>query len=407
MEKNKETHIWDWATGFVPGSTTARALMGTLYCVLLRLAEHLTTGRLWKVRVTVVAVCLSLFLHFPSYDVFWTGDYLKSWKPVLEKFDNPAMDMASSYDTFSHASKLTWRVVVPFAAHFLNLGVSGALLLQFVAGVLLLYLVCRTTEKITGIRVTSLLVTLGVASIYAGNTSFTELRAIFDGVALALMVASMFFERPVVVGAMLSLAYWTDERALVASPLILIYHLIRIYQRKEGRPRSSYSTPLLIVVTWLVYGALRAYLTWQLGWVNSTGGVGFSHFLRGINLLPFGTWTGLEGGWLLVVLALLSLLHKRAWRLLSAFALSLLLVVAVSFSVVDITRSMAYVLPALFVALSVLARTESEADLRSYTAVAFLVSLAWPGYYAGGHSSIWWQYPFPIQMARWVLGRAG
>ncbi|MGQ9733306.1 MAG: hypothetical protein ACUVX8_18775 [Candidatus Zipacnadales bacterium] len=351
----------------------------------------------------MVAVLLSLFFHFPSYDVFWTGDYLNSWRPVLEKFNNPTMDMSSSYDADSHASKLTWRLTVPLIAHFLKLDVAGALLLQFAAGVLLLYFVCGIAHEVTGNRVTSALVTLGVASIYAGTTSFAELRGIFDGVALALMAGAMFFDNPLAVGGGLFLAYWTDERALVASPLVFMYHLIRGVKRHS----SSISIPLVVLMTWLVYGAVRAYLTWQLRWVNSIGGMGLFYFLRQINLLPFGIWTGLEGEWLFVLLALLVLFRKRAWSLLLAFGFSILLVIAVSLSVVDITRSMAYLLPALLVALSVLARIESEADLRVYAAVAFLLSLAWPGYYAGGRSTIWWQYPLPIQLLRWVLGRTG
>ena len=50
--------------------------------------------------------------------------------------------------------------------------------------------------------------------------------------------------------------------------------------------------------------------------------------------------------------------------------------------VFDITRSMAYLLPALFVALDVLGEVESVPDLRLLCGVSSLVSILSPNYYA-------------------------
>lgn len=60
-------------------------------------------------------------------------------------------------------------------------------------------------------------------------------------------------------------------------------------------------------------------------------------------------------------------------------------------------------LPALFLSVRVLHQTSSVDGIRTLTLVASLVSLAWPIYYAGGKSTIWWCYPLPLQVLRWLL----
>ena len=65
------------------------------------------------------------------------------------------------------------------------------------------------------------------------------------------------------------------------------------------------------------------------------------------------------------------------------------IILVVSLCVLDITRSMAYALPALFVALDVLAEVESVPDIRRLCRVASLVSILSPNYYVEKGTMIW------------------
>ena len=83
-----------------------------------------------------------------------------------------------------------------------------------------------------------------------------------------------------------------------------------------------------------------------------------------LNIFPAGAWTGLEGGWLLVLAAAVVLVRRRRFLFLAMYLGAIAILLIVSMCVYDITRSMAYLLPALFVVLDVLGEVESVPDLR-------------------------------------------
>lgn len=370
--------------------------------------------------MTLVALVAALFVSFPSYEKLLDDESAKAWEPILQQFESPLTGISEllaegERGTGSHASKKTFRLTVPVVGHFLGLGILGALVLQFVAGVLLFYFAADIVHRSTGDRSTALFATLAVGFSSPGIASFVDLGGFFDGVALFFLAAAIRADRPLWIGTSVFLAAWTDERALIASSLVLLYHSIRAENRdaQEGAGpdetfRITFLRPatLAVVGAWIGYFALRFSLAFSLGLETATGGVGLGVFLDQVNMIPMGVWSGLEGGWLLVALAILALVVERRFALLAAFLFFLGVVVAVALSVVDVTRSMTYALPALFVAIRILARVDRRSQVRLYSALACLVSLAWATYGAGGPTTIWWHYPLPVQIARWITGGA-
>lgn len=252
-------------------------------------------------------------------------------------------------------------------------------------------------------KIVALFTGLLVGSIFAGSTSFVELRGIFDGIAILFLIISMYSDIPLVIFICLSLSYWTDERGILASLMVLIYHLTRNSNSNMFNWRKLYSPiPVSIILSWIVYIVVRYFCVSVLHFTNSTGGVGLRIFLNQINQFPMGTWTGLEGGWLLVAFSLISLAAKKEYCHLLFFFLSITVIVTFSLCVVDITRSMAYLLPSIFVALQILVKDNEMRDIRVYCAIAMIISLITPNYYAGGEKTIWWQYPLPLQILRWI-----
>lgn len=132
------------------------------------------------------------------------------------------------------------------------------------------------------------------------------------------------------------------------------------------------------------------------------GGVEFSVLVDQLNIMPLAIWSGLGGAWLLVGAALLALLSQKRYRAALAFAGALVVMVGGALLVVDVTRSMAYCLPAVFVALSVLSRSEPHQRLERLTAISAAVSLVVPTFYIEGSAGVWWLYPLPVQLGRWI-----
>ena len=81
------------------------------------------------------------------------------------------------------------------------------------------------------------------------------------------------------------------------------------------------------------------------------------------------------------------------------------MVLIVSMIVLDITRSMAYMLPALFIALDVMSEVESVPDLRRICGASALVSILSPNYYVEGANLIYWNIPLPVRLLSWATGK--
>jgi hypothetical protein len=379
--------------------------LGSSYDRMIRLAERIVAGRFVSARILLVALAVGLFFSTPNYKRLYSEDNVKAWAGVLEKCNDPFLDMTRKYEPIVHESKLNFRLTVPIAAKLLGLGMTGLFALQSACGVLLLWACAATFLRITGDRVAALFLTIGVASTWAGATGFVELRGMFDVVALLFLACAVLAEGPVLAGLAVFLAAWTDERGLIASSLVYLYHVYRRYGGVGDRISAFFGpAPLGVVLSWSAYFATRFALARAYHITTPVAGVSPRIFLSQLNNLPMGCWTALEGGWLLVIAASIALVKLRQLAFLAAYASALAIVLASAMAVFDVTRSMAYALPAVFIALEVLRKTESGDDLRTLCVAASALSFLWPTYYAEYHNIIWWNSPLPFRALKWLGG---
>ena len=158
------------------------------------------------------------------------------------------------------------------------------------------------------------------------------------------------------------------------------------------------------MIALFVYIGIRFFLQQHYGiqtWSESRGE--FLLFDQ-INNSISGIWSGLEAGWLLIDLALITMIIKKHWLALSVFVVVIAVQIVAALSVVDITRSMGYLLPSILVAILILVK-EKEVNLKTYVMAACFVSLIALNYGVGGKSSIWLFYPLPVLILRLMLGR--
>jgi hypothetical protein len=382
------------------------ASLGAYYDRMIRLAERIVAGRFVTAKIALTALAVGLFFSFPNYQRLVAEGNRKTWVGILEKSDDPFRDMTTKYEPILHESKLNFRLTVPIAAKLLGLGMTGIFALQSACGVLLLWAAAVIFRRITGDGVAALFLTIGLASTWAGTTGFVELRGgVFDVVALLFLACAVLAEGPLLAGLAVFLAAWTDERGLIASSLVVLYHVYRRYDGVGDRISAFFGpAPTGVVLSWAAYFATRFALAQTYHMRIATAGVNHRTFLNQLNNLPMGCWTALEGGWLLVLAASIVLVKMRQLAFLAAFALSLSIILVFAMSVFDVTRSMAYALPAVFIALEVLRRTESGADLRAICVAASALSFLWPNYYAEINNTIWWYSPLPFRALKWLGG---
>ncbi len=367
-----------------------------IYNSIIVKCETFTNKKNWILITTVLLPLIVFFFAFPSYEGL-QGEFVSSWNAVLNQVQDPFVHHV--YDSNSHNSKLLFRITMPLIAHVLHLNVIGILVVQAIFGTLLFYFAIRLFERITRDKVTALLLTLSLTFTYAGRVSFTEIRGMFDGLALFFLVTSMYFKNPVLIFISVFLASWTDERALIASSLVFLYWM---YSNNFSGNRFFYTQTLAVLAGWIAYFGTRYILILFFDFETNAGGVGLSLLINQVNNTPMAVWSALEGNWLLVIAALYIALKTRKYTFSFLYAGGIVLLLLVSLSVLDLTRSMAYVLPSMFLAIALIKETETLSIMRKLAVTAAVISFIYPAYYTADVYYIGWTYPLPLQLLRYA-----
>ena len=111
------------------------------------------------------------------------------------------------------------------------------------------------------------------------------LGGFYDAVAILLLLFAMAARRPAVAGAALFAAAWTDERALLAAPLVCLFALAQ-----SERPRC-----IAVLSGAAAYLGSRMWLANAWALHTTMAGVGIPIFLRDLHMAPLGLWAGLTG----------------------------------------------------------------------------------------------------------------
>lgn len=375
--------------------------LGLTYVKLCRWIDDklgsLLSGPHWRIKALLWIIALTAVRAFPSYDALSTEFVQAKWHFAQIKFDNPLIDNGKVFSSDLHQSNLTFRLTVPLVAHVLKLGMPGVLILSALAGVVMLYRLMATVYRLAGTKQTAFFICLGVACTWPGATAYHELRGgYYDAVALCLLVLALSTSSTMLISIYTFLAAWTDERALIASSVSVLFWGF-------NRSTANRSKAVAVIVAGTVYVGIRAYLTARYSYNCRPIGVGLSVFLNQINIMPLAIWTGLGGNWIIVLCGMVVLFLRKRYLMAMAFLGSVGAVMAVAVVVIDVTRSMAYCLPAVLVGLNALIESESPKTIKRFATISGVVSFIIPTYYVEGSTGLWWLYPLPFQLGRWVL----
>jgi hypothetical protein len=360
--------------------------------------DRLLAGPYWKWKAVCAVVALSLFRAFPDYDALRTTFHETTWRDVQVKFDHPMLDTSRIFTPGSHASNLTFRLTVPILAHVFHLNEVGLLIFSACIGIVLLFLVLQVAFTLSGSKRAALFACLAIACAWPGETAFQELRGgYYDAVALCLLVAACAVSSSFLTAVLLFLAAWTDERALIASAFVFLLYAICNRGSFAGKPAA-------VVVAAVGYLGTRAYLTATHAYPLAASGVGLSILSQQIHVIPLAIWTGLSGSWILVGLGFVTLFQQKRYLAAAGFGAALAVMIASSLVVVDMTRGMAFCLPAVFVALAALSSSKGIKQIERLAAISAAISFVVPTIYVEGSAGFFWLYPLPVQIVRWLRG---
>jgi hypothetical protein len=371
-----------------------------LYHSAMAWLERALAGNKWMGKATVVLTLLSLFLHFPSnihLRMHLSGERLEStWTAIEQQRDHPFTPQA--HRVGSHEEKTAYRLTVPLIAKAFSLGPLGIYILQFLLGIAMIRLALAIAFRHCADRGMALLFTAGLVFIFPGSAAFFDTWGHRDPFAYFFLVLAIWSTRAPLVFVAVFLAAFTDERGLIASAFVLLYHMLE--QRGPGEGRLLSRQVIAVVLAWVAYFAGRLALSHFTDLRTATGGIGVADMLDRIDPLMWGLWSGLEGAWLIVMVFFAALFVARERQRLLLYGTAFTVVMVVALLVTDITRSMAYGFMLLFPALAWLHRRLAPEHLRVLLLFACVVSLIHPMYYTFGNSTLYAVDPLYIKVLR-------
>lgn len=358
----------------------------------------------WELKIGILAALVSLFFAFPYIHGYLHSGSAANWNALITQFDAPFKFV--EYAAGTHPSNIGFRVTVPLLAHYIGFGRTGSFVVQYLSFFILFYLVASLSKSALKDRTSAAIATFAFAFIWAGNILCSDIRGFFDVVSFALIVGAMRSKNPFIIFACLLLASFNDERSLIASGFVFLWHLMNSQSNGFAHFKDFFRiTPIWmsIIGSWVAYFILRFLMVNAFDFQIGAADIGVKQFLYQFNNLPLGTWLGLEGFWLIIFFTFIILWKSKAWTWLIANCILLLLIIILATAVVDITRSMAYMFPIIFISMLLLQKSAEQQLVRKILLVTFIMCL-FPAYYAGGSNLIYFQYPFPIQLLRgWYI----
>jgi len=346
--------------------------------------EKVTKGKYWTISATIIIAITCWVYFFPKYYVATTFlkpryDTASVERRVMKTQIKKPFTALPDYGA-AHPGKMQFRLTVPAIGYLFHLNYRQLLYLQYILGVLFFWVLILLAIRCTSDKVAAVLAALGFAFTYVGINFFTDSVPYYDGFAFFFLACAMMYRSPVLVFSFVTLCCWTDERALIASALVIVWwQTITSEGDFSVRRFFQFARPSLAVVcAWGVYFITRYLLMSHYGLRMSTQDL-FS--LEEWNKHPMQTVAGIFAGlrffWVVVVLGFAWLVqHKKYFLALVLFAISSALVLS-SAMVKDHLRSIAYLYPIIIIFLYVLGQyPEKKSSIRHVLLAVALLCFA-------------------------------
>jgi hypothetical protein len=324
--------------------------------------------------VAAVIIAVSMVTSFPSLSDLiapyrsWP-DAARAWKiqhpfsviPV-DQFVQPGPDRAGSY---THLRKCTYRITLPVIAHLARLGLRGADFLDLIGSIGFLVLLSLIFQRITRDPLIGFLFSLSAACAYLGQWGLHNL-SFSDGFAYFLLAIAAFSRQPAAIAVALVLCGFSDERGILAAPLIYLLHanywnsvpdvmdLLRPNRRQRG-----------VIAGCLVFLALRVSFGFYLGKAMDTADLGTAILHYNFALLPLGAVIVYKGAAVILVTGMLAFLRRQSWQFGVCVCLAAVPTMLASVLVWDLCRSLGYTFPLLLICAKALMDSGDEVTVKA------------------------------------------
>jgi hypothetical protein len=339
---------------------------------------------------------IAIVLAFPHYGKTSDTSVADRVMQVMEwKFEHPLQpipidqffdkDSRASKEGFvNHLRKRSYRIAVPLVANVLGLSIQGVAVLQQVGALLFLTITLLLLRRITQDELVAFVAAIYLATTYPGQWGFNDDR--FDGIAYLAMLISVWSRSFIIVLVAVVFGGLTDERAIIAAPLVYLCHSIIPADDKPSE--KGWLKPFLpgrlhwaVICGVLVFGVIRIYLGIRWGALVDTSGLSLNAFKVRASLFPLMALNLVKGGIFILAAGFLVAIAKREFATVVFTSLALIPALGVIAFAVDFTRSLAYEFLTFFIAMAVIVRNVEIVDVRRLASFAVICSLFVPTYF--------------------------
>ncbi|MES2431652.1 MAG: hypothetical protein V4556_12000 [Bacteroidota bacterium] len=301
------------------------------------------------------------------------------WSHINKQMDHPLQPIILE-DPAAHPAKLSLRLLVPVIGHIIpsdNIQVRFfvVILLKSFLGFLFFYYIFQFFYKRITLQWVPELLTISWVTLYCGKAFITDFMW-FDEFAFFFILLSLISRNTIIVFLSVIAACFTDERSFFSLLFVIIF---RLYEYVEVQLDSGnftvgnffknirFNRPLInlliIPAAMAVSVGIRIYLQKYhgLGVQADNSAIIFLDYLRNGNMdyLIIGIFVTFKFLWLLIIWFFYKFFKISKLFFLFTF-LAFILILIVSLSVWDLSRSLNYAFPLLFFTYYLLTKTMQQ-----------------------------------------------
>ncbi len=321
---------------------------------VLDVIEKKSHEKYYIYKLALLLVLTSCFFSNPQILLFFFENKLPSaWETILLKSKDLTNNL-SHIDPNTWQAKKVFRLTIPIIIKLFHLPPYAIIILQIIIGYLTYVFTYKLAIRIFKDSVHATLFTSTFAFLYCGRASFFEYYYTwFDGFSFFFLLMTMYYRKIYGIFIFSMLAAWNDERAFIALSLVLLFHF---FENKDSAKIvyeelfSINKKVTTILISMILYLITRLILTNHFGMHTPSDGANYTVFTdRTYNYIPIGLTTFFEGFTILIILFFYFIIKNKDYLRALLTSLPLLIIIAVSYFVTDVTRSGAFAFPIAFI----------------------------------------------------------
>lgn len=349
------------------------------------LIERKANDTYYMYKLSFVLVALTCFFSAPRVFFFFLQDSLPTWDVIILKSADLTHNLGH-IDPGSWQSKKVFRLTIPLLMKLFNLSPRAVIITQIMISYLTFLFTYKLTFRICKDTVLATLLTTGIAFLYLGKASLFEYQHTwFDGFSYFFLLASLYSRSTLSIFLFSTLAAWNDERAFIALSFVFLFHYFEDKNDKRIVLDNLFQfnrKSIVVIIAIVSYILLRLAASYWYDIHTPKDGANLNVLVyKTYRFIPVGITSFFEGFYVLLVLFFLFvLMSKDYWRLLLV-GIPTLVIILVSFSVTDITRSGTFAFPIIFISIHYLKDKLTRIETRFIFLIGLFISFLIPPFF--------------------------